>query len=90
MVAERNIRSLKAFLLIILLVIFFSLFFFQVVIQYTGKYTNFYKISKTGDRIEIPTFTICTGCYYQARERAFASHGLYIQFYHNLKITREM
>ena len=61
MIGIRNVIALKVFLFIILLVIFFSLFFFQVIIQYAGKYTNFYKISKRADEIEVPTFTICTG-----------------------------
>ena len=53
--------SLKAFFLFVLLVIFFSFFFFEVVIQYAGKYTNFYKITKRIEEVEAPTFTICTG-----------------------------
>ena len=61
MVGARKVLAVKAFVFITLLAIFFSMFFMQVVIQYSGKYTNFYKTAVRAEEIEVPTFTICTG-----------------------------
>ena len=53
--------AIRAVILLILLVIFFYLFFWQVVIQYFEKLTNTAKIAQTAEKVEVPTFTICSG-----------------------------
>ena len=52
---------LKTLLLAILLVLFFNFFFLPVVEQYFGKLTNTAKIIERNEKIEVPTFSICTG-----------------------------
>ena len=54
-------RVIKAAILLILLVVFFVLFFWQVVIQYSEELTNTAKTAKKAKKIEMPTFTICSG-----------------------------
>ena len=45
----------------ILLIGFFFLFFRQVVVQYSEELTNTAKTVQKADKIEMPTFTICSG-----------------------------
>ena len=54
-------RASKALILMILLVGFFFLFFRQVVVQYSEELTNIAKTVEKADKIEMPTFTICSG-----------------------------
>ena len=54
-------RAIKASILMILLIGFFFLFFRQVVVQYSEELTNTAKTVKKADKIEMPTFTICSG-----------------------------
>ena len=54
-------RAIKALVLMILLVGFFYLFFWQVVVQYSEELTNTAKTVKNAEKIEMPTFTICSG-----------------------------
>ena len=54
-------RAVKALILMILLVGFFFLFFLQVVVQYSEKLTNTAKTVQKAEKIEMPTFTICSG-----------------------------
>ena len=54
-------RAIKALVLMILLVGFFFLFFWQVVVQYSEELTNTAKTVQKADKIEMPTFTICSG-----------------------------
>ena len=44
-----------------LLITFCVLFLRPVMTQYSEKYTNIARISKTADKVEVPTFSICTG-----------------------------
>ena len=44
-----------------LLITFCVLFLLPVVTQYSEKYTNIARISKTAKKVEVPTFSICTG-----------------------------
>ena len=54
-------RAVKALILMILLVGFFFLFFLQVVEHYSEELTNIAKTVEKADKIEMPTFTICSG-----------------------------
>ena len=54
-------RAIKALVLMILLVGFFFLFFLQVVVQYSKELTNTAKTVQKAEKIEVPTFTICSG-----------------------------
>ena len=54
-------RAIKALILMILLVGFFFLFFRQVVVQYSEELTNTAKTVQKAEKIEMPTFTICSG-----------------------------
>ena len=54
-------RAIKAFILMILLIGFFFLFFLQVVEHYSEELTNIAKTVEKADKIEMPTFTICSG-----------------------------
>ena len=54
-------RASKALILMILLVGFFFLFFRQVVVQYSGELTNIAKTVQKAEKIEMPTFTMCSG-----------------------------
>ena len=54
-------RAIKAIILLVLLVMFFYLFFWQVVVQYSEELTNIAKTVEKADKIEMPTFTICSG-----------------------------
>ena len=51
----------KAVIFLALLTTFCVLFLLPVMTQYSEKYTNIAKISKTADKVEVPTFSICTG-----------------------------
>ena len=54
-------RASKALILMVLLVGFFFLFFRQVVVQYSEELTNIAKTVQKAEKIEMPTFTICSG-----------------------------
>ena len=54
-------RAIKALILMILLVGFFFLFFRQVVVQYSEELTNTAKTVQKAEKVEMPTFTICSG-----------------------------
>ena len=54
-------RAIKALTLMILLVGFFFFFFRQVVVQYSEELTNTAKTVQKSEKIEMPTFTICSG-----------------------------
>ena len=54
-------QAVKALILMILLVGFFFLFFLQVVVQYSKELTNTAKTVQKAEKIEVPTFTICSG-----------------------------
>ena len=54
-------RAIKALILMILLIGFFFLFFLQVVEHYSEELTNIAKTVEKADKIEMPTFTICSG-----------------------------
>ena len=51
----------KTLIFLALLITFCVLFLLPVVTQYFEKYTNIARISKTVDKVEVPTFSICTG-----------------------------
>ena len=51
----------KAVIFLALLTTFCVLFLLPVVTQYSEKYTNIARISKTAKKVEVPTFSICTG-----------------------------
>ena len=51
----------KTLIFLALLITFCVLFLLPVVTQYFEKYTNIARISKTADKVEVPTFSICTG-----------------------------
>ena len=51
----------KTLILLALLITFCVLFLLPVVTQYFEKYTNIARISKTAEKVEVPTFSICTG-----------------------------
>ena len=51
----------KAVIFMALLATFCVLYLLPVVTQYSEKLTNIAKISKTADKIEVPTVSICTG-----------------------------
>ena len=51
----------KAVIFMALLATFCVFFLLPVMTQYSKKYTNIAKMSATGDKIEVPTFSICTG-----------------------------
>ena len=51
----------KAVIFLALLATFCVLFLLPVVTQYSEKYTNIARISKTAKKVEVPTFSICTG-----------------------------
>ena len=53
--------AVKAVIFMALLAIFCILFLLPVMTQYSEKYTNIARISKTADKVEVPTFSICTG-----------------------------
>ena len=44
-----------------LLAIFCASFLLPVMTQYSEKFTNIAKISESADKVEVPTFSICTG-----------------------------
>ena len=54
-------RAIKALVLMILLVVFFFFFFRQVVVQYSEELTNTAKTVQKAEKIEMPTFSICSG-----------------------------
>ena len=51
----------KAVIFMALLAIFCVLFLLPVMTQYSEKYSNIAKLSKTVDKVEVPTISICTG-----------------------------
>ena len=51
----------KTVIFLILLTIFSVLYLQPVMKQYSEKLTNIAKISKTADKVEVPTVSICTG-----------------------------
>ena len=51
----------KAVIFLVLLAIFCVLYLLPVMTQYSEKLTNIAKISKTVEKVEVPTFSICTG-----------------------------
>ena len=51
----------KTVIFLILLTIFCALYLLPVMTQYSEKLTNIAKISKTVEKVEVPTFSICTG-----------------------------
>ena len=51
----------KAVIFLVLLAIFCVLYLLPVMTQYSEKLTNIAKISKTAYKVEVPTFSICTG-----------------------------
>ena len=51
----------KAVIFMTLLAIFCVLYLLPVMTQYSEKYSNIAKLSKTADKVEIPTISICTG-----------------------------
>ena len=51
----------KVVIFMALLAIFCVFFLLPVVTQYSEKYSNIAKLSKTADKIEVPTISICTG-----------------------------
>ena len=51
----------KAVIFLALLAIFCVLFLLPVMTQYSERFTNMAKISKTADKVEVPTISICTG-----------------------------
>ena len=54
-------QVVKAVIFLILLAIFCVLYLLPVMTQYSEKLTNIAKISKTAEKVEVPTFSICTG-----------------------------
>ena len=52
---------IKTVIFISLLAIFCVSFLLPVMTQYSEKFTNIAKISKTADKIKVPTISICTG-----------------------------
>ena len=58
-ITKRHI--IKSLILLILCIIFFYFFFLEVMAQYFDSYTNTMKIVKNSERIELPTFSFCTG-----------------------------
>ena len=54
-------QAIKAVILLLLLVVFFIFFFWQVVFQYSEELTNTAKTVQKAEKIEMPTFTICSG-----------------------------
>ena len=54
-------QVVKAVIFLVLLAIFCVLYLLPVVTQYSEKLTNIAKISKTVEKVEVPTFSICTG-----------------------------
>ena len=52
---------LKALIFLALLTTFCVLFLRPVMTQYSEKYTNIARISRTANKVEVPTFSICTG-----------------------------
>ena len=52
---------IKAVIFMALLAIFCVLFLLPVMTQYSEKYSNIAKLSKTADKVEVPTISICTG-----------------------------
>ena len=56
-----NGHVVKAMIFLVLLAIFCVLYFLPVMTQYSEKLTNIAKISKTAEKVEVPTFSICTG-----------------------------
>ena len=51
----------KTLIFLALLITFCVLFLRPVMTHYSEKYTNIARISKTVDKVEVPTFSICTG-----------------------------
>ena len=51
----------KAVIFMTLLAIFCVLYLLPVMTQYSEKYSNIAKLSKTADKVEVPTISICTG-----------------------------
>ena len=51
----------KALVFMTLLMIFYIFFFVPVMKQYSQNYTNLAKIETKEERIELPTFSVCTG-----------------------------
>ena len=51
----------KTVIFLVLLAIFCALYLLPVMTQYSEKLTNIAKISKTAGKVEVPTFSICTG-----------------------------
>ena len=51
----------KAVIFLVLLAIFCVLYLLPVMTQYSEKLTNIAKISKTVEKVKVPTFSICTG-----------------------------
>ena len=51
----------KTVIFFVLLSFFCALYLLPVMTQYSEKLTNIAKISLTADKIEVPTFSICTG-----------------------------
>ena len=56
-----NGHVVKAVIFLVLLAIFCVLYLLPVMTQYSEKLTNIAKISKTAEKVEVPTFSICTG-----------------------------
>ena len=54
-------QIVKAVIFLVLLAIFCVLYLLPVMTQYSEKLTNIAKISKTAEKVEVPTFSICTG-----------------------------
>ena len=53
--------ALKTLVFVVLLVIFYFLFFVPVITQYSENYTSLAKFESRVERIELPTFSVCTG-----------------------------
>ena len=53
--------AVKAVIFMTLLAIFCILYLLPVMTQYSEKYSNIAKLSKTADKVEVPTISICTG-----------------------------
>ena len=51
----------KTLIFLALLTTFCVLFLRPLMTHYSEKYTNIARISKTADKVEVPTFSICTG-----------------------------
>ena len=54
-------QVVKAVIFLVLLTIFCVLYLLPVMTQYSEKLTNIAKMSKTAKKVEVPTFSICTG-----------------------------